>query len=127
MGLVSLSKLGSGAIDRLMDYDWPGNVRELSNVVERALIQSGGKVLTFDDVPGHAKENFSTAVPSEKDNLALNVIERQHIRRVMEITGGRVEGENGAAKLLDMNPGTLRHKMRKLGIAFGRRKKRNRF
>lgn len=125
MGLVSLSKLASGAIDRLMDYDWPGNVRELGNVVERALIQSGGKTLTFDDVSSHTTKNFSTTAPSGGDSLALKGIEAQHIRHVMEITGGRVEGENGAAKLLGMNPGTLRHKMRKLGILFGKRKNGN--
>jgi transcriptional regulator with GAF, ATPase, and Fis domain len=41
-----------------------------------------------------------------------------HIRTALEMTGGKVKG--GAAELLGVNPGTLRHHMRKLGIAFGR-------
>jgi hypothetical protein len=41
------------------------------------------------------------------------------------MTGGRVEGQGGAAELLGVNPGTLRHRMRKLGIAFGRMEMRN--
>jgi transcriptional regulator with GAF, ATPase, and Fis domain len=40
----------------------------------------------------------------------------------LEMTNGHVGGENGAAKLLKMNPATLRSKMRKLRIPFGRKK-----
>ena len=50
MGLRIMPVLAPGAIDRLLKYDWPGNVREVANVVERALIQSNGKPLTFDDI-----------------------------------------------------------------------------
>jgi DNA-binding protein Fis len=32
-----------------------------------------------------------------------------------------VEGKEGAAELLGVNPGTLRHRMRKLKIPFGRK------
>ena len=40
--------LAPGAIDRLIAYDWPGNVRELENMIERALIQHRGGVLSFE-------------------------------------------------------------------------------
>jgi transcriptional regulator with GAF, ATPase, and Fis domain len=43
----------------------------------------------------------------------------------MEATGGRIEGKKGAAVLLGMNPATLRYRMQKLGIPFGRTKTRN--
>jgi hypothetical protein len=39
-----------------------------------------------------------------------------HIRRVLTATAGRVEGPHGAARLLDINPHTLRARMRKLGL-----------
>jgi transcriptional regulator with GAF, ATPase, and Fis domain len=54
--------------------------------------------------------------------LTLNEVQARHIRRVLEKTGGRVEGKGGAADWLNINPGTLRHRMRKLGIPFGKRK-----
>ena len=41
---------------------------------------------------------------------------RRHIESALEQTGGRVEGPRGAAVLLDINPHTLRSKMRKLKI-----------
>ena len=43
-----------------------------------------------------------------------------HIRRALDMASGRVGGEQGAAKLLKINPSTLRKRMRKLGIPFGR-------
>jgi DNA-binding protein Fis len=47
-------------------------------------------------------------------------VEYRHVRRIMEITDGRVEGKKGAAVVLGMNPATLRHRLQKLGIPFGR-------
>jgi transcriptional regulator with GAF, ATPase, and Fis domain len=122
MGLHSVPTLVPGAIDRLMKYDWPGNVREVANVVERALIQSNGKPLAFMDfmVPsgGAAQE---PAVVQELASLRLEEMETLHIRRTLEMTRGRIEGRNGAAVLLGINPSTLRARMRKLRIPFGRR------
>jgi transcriptional regulator with GAF, ATPase, and Fis domain len=57
----------------------------------------------------------------EVDKLALDKIMSTHIRRVLEMTGGRVGGERGAAHLLQINPSTLRKRMRKLDIPFGRK------
>lgn len=54
--------------------------------------------------------------------LALSRLSRNEFIRALEMTGGRVGGEKGAATLLKMNPSTLRTKMRKLGIPFGREK-----
>ena len=120
MGHVPPAKLAPGALDRLLEYDWPGNVRELSNAVERALIQSDGKPLTFDNIP--ASVNQPLAGNPVGATLSLKELETGHIVSVMELTGGRVEGEKGAARLLGLNPGTLRHRMRKLGIPFGKQK-----
>jgi DNA-binding NtrC family response regulator len=118
MGLRIMPTLASGAIDRLLRYDWPGNVREVANVVERSIIQSNGKPLTFDDV---------AALPRQISELPggpfkLGEMEAQHIKQVMKIANGKIEGKNGAAEILGINPATLRHRMRKLGIPFGRGK-----
>ena len=124
IGLNEIPSLAPGAIDRLTHYSWPGNVRELQNAVERALILSQGKPMTFDGIG-------ESAPKMEPDNLlvhhgeagGLNRAIVEHIKHALETTGGRVGGEKGAAKLLQMNPSTLRTKMRKLGIPFGRKGK----
>jgi transcriptional regulator with GAF, ATPase, and Fis domain len=43
-------------------------------------------------------------------------VERRHIESVLNQTNWLIEGERGAAKILDMNPSTLRSRMQKLGI-----------
>jgi transcriptional regulator with GAF, ATPase, and Fis domain len=43
-----------------------------------------------------------------------------HIERALNATHGRIEGPFGAAKLLGINPHTLRARMRKLGIDWAR-------
>jgi len=123
MGLVEVPTLMPGAIDKLMNYSWPGNVRELHNAVERTLILSKGKPLVFDDI-GDTVISMAIATPpvNNEEMSALDKVISNHIMRALEATGGRVGGEEGAAKLLKMNPSTLRTKMKKMGIPFGRKK-----
>lgn len=54
------------------------------------------------------------------DSLELDHVVARHIRRVLELAGGRVEGNGGAAARLGIHPSTLRKRMRKLGVPFGR-------
>jgi formate hydrogenlyase transcriptional activator len=93
-------------------YRWPGNVRELENVIERATILSRGAVLSFDE-PLAAE---GTLLAASESPATLAEVERAHIRNTLEKTGGKIEGENGAAKILGINPSTLRARMNKHGI-----------
>ncbi|MCX5813825.1 MAG: sigma 54-interacting transcriptional regulator [Proteobacteria bacterium] len=124
IGLHFKPALLPGTMELLVDYDWPGNVRELSNVLERAIIIHGGRPLSFEDIVGiqiHSNEQSEYMGYSQENNdLSLNNIETQHIRMALKMAGGRVEGQKGAAAILGINPGTLRHRMRKLSIPFGR-------
>ncbi|MRR58730.1 MAG: sigma-54-dependent Fis family transcriptional regulator [Deltaproteobacteria bacterium] len=100
-------------LDILRQYRWPGNVRELESVIERAVITSRGtelQVLDRFDIPGRSGEE-------EKHEIqALDELEHDHILQALRKTGWRIEGKNGAATLLGLNPGTLRGRMRKYGI-----------
>jgi transcriptional regulator with GAF, ATPase, and Fis domain len=134
MRLKSISTLAPGALERLMAYDWPGNVRELENAVERALILSKGEPLRFNDLgtPIKSEPHIESRAIFEpypelqiEESLGLDKILSHHIRRVLRMTGGRVGGKQGAAHLLQINPYTLRKKMKKLGIPFGRKVKRD--
>jgi formate hydrogenlyase transcriptional activator len=126
MGFRDISTMAMGAINRLYAYHWPGNVRELENAVERALILSRDEPLTFSDLqPLSYGDTEKPACPLDGESLNLDMAMSGHIRSVLEMTGGRVEGQGGAAELLGINPGTLRHRMRKLGIPFGRKAMKN--
>jgi transcriptional regulator with GAF, ATPase, and Fis domain len=116
-------KLAPGAMNRLMAYSWPGNVRELENVVERALILSNGRPLTFNDiVQNDDSKNVEGTTSNEVGFPRLDLVNARHIEKALEITKGKIHGPTGAAKLLGLNPSTLRHRMRKLGIPQGRGK-----
>ena len=110
-----------GAVDRLMDYSWPGNVRELENLIERSLIISSGEPLEFDSlIPGRTAKDvgdLAQAAAGEK----LDDITARHIRRILAQTKGRVHGKGGAAAVLGIKPSTLRNRMNRLGIAYGRK------
>jgi transcriptional regulator with GAF, ATPase, and Fis domain len=120
--LPSIPPLAPEAIDQLMAYDWPGNVRELAHSVERALIVSQGSTMSFDafGVPTR-KIGQAPNEPAAPHSLDLDEVISAHVRRVLELADGRIEGRGGAAELLAVNPATLRNRMRKLGIPFGRK------
>ena len=46
----------------------------------------------------------------------LEEVERSHILAALQHADGVVDGPKGAAKILDLHPNTLRHRMSKLGI-----------
>ena len=96
----------------LQQYHWPGNVRELENVIERAVINSQGSMLSLADT-FEASDTVDLASGRPK---SLPEMERNHILQTLEETNWRVSGAKGAAALLGINPSTLRGRMRKLGI-----------
>ena len=99
-------------MEQLVAHTWPGNVRELESVIERAAITSRGTTLQVLD-------HFDTALPTmshPQDGQLLVDLERDYIGQVLKKTHWRIEGANGAANLLGLNPSTLRGRMRKEGL-----------
>jgi len=126
----------------LSSYSWPGNIRELGAVIDRAAILGGGKTLDVNVALGLGRELRAPPTPPAdeatlyevipeaafplvplpaagmpaRDIVPLAAAMRQHIERALAATRGRIEGQRGAAAILDINPHTLRARMRKLGI-----------
>ncbi len=122
-GLAMPPAIVPGALERLMNYGWPGNVRELENLVEREMILHRAGQLNFDTLFPSEKGNENQPSPDEKDGGLLNLDEAisLHIIKVLKIAKGKIHGPGGAAELLGINPNTLRARMNKLGIRYGRR------
>jgi hypothetical protein len=53
----------------------------------------------------------------DTEATGLHHVQREHILRVLNATRWVIEGNSGAALKLGMKPATLRHRMKKLGIA----------
>jgi transcriptional regulator with GAF, ATPase, and Fis domain len=108
-----IDSVSKETLNALQEYHWPGNVRELESVIERAVITSQGTALqVLDRFDTFAK----TGELAAQDVKALAELEHGHILQVLQKTGWRIEGKNGAAILLGLNPSTLRARMRKYGI-----------
>ncbi len=130
---------GDADLKLLSAYDWPGNIRELGAVIDRAVILGGGRSLDVAVALGLSRQQRPAPVPSAAATLyevipeslpaepppgppapgeivPLATAMRQHIERALAATAGRIEGKRGAAALLDINPHTLRARMRKLGV-----------
>ena len=118
------------SMENLVNYPWPGNIRELQNVIERAVVLSAEPTLRLDrdlmpvaastkgmeaqetDAPEHRQADLE----SPKLLLTLDEVDRNHILAALQHTGGVVDGPKGAARILNLHPNTLRHRMDKLGI-----------
>src|SRR5271168_554192 len=118
------------SMDNFMNYPWPGNIRELQNVIERAIVLSVDSTLRLDrdlmpvaastkgmegaetDAPDHRRVDLE----SPKLLLTLEEVDRNHILAALQHTSGVVDGPKGAAKILNLHPNTLRHRMEKLGV-----------
>jgi transcriptional regulator with GAF, ATPase, and Fis domain len=103
-----IKRIPRKSMQALEHYPWPGNVRELRNVIEQAMIISKDEVL-------------NVRVPTLSDlitepEIKLVDVERKHIFKILQNTGWRIKGQNGAAELLGLHPATLYSKMKRLGI-----------
>jgi hydrogenase-4 transcriptional activator len=113
----------------LAGYPWPGNVRELVAVVERAVILGAGDRLDVAKALGVAPGVAPPAparpgAPAATEPLAsLDRAMTRHIEAALARTHGKIEGPGGAAALLEINPHTLRARMRKLGVDWRRHRR----
>ncbi|OGR23579.1 MAG: Fis family transcriptional regulator [Desulfuromonadales bacterium GWD2_54_10] len=108
-----IATVSKDTLNALQEYHWPGNVRELESVIERAVIISQGTALqVLDRFDTFRKPEASAG----EDVKALAELEHDHVLQVLQKTGWRIEGKNGAAIILGLNASTLRARMRKYGI-----------
>ncbi len=117
-------------IELLRAYPWPGNVREMASVIERAAILGNGRGLQVRAALGAGIVQPAAPAPASSPVPAgngappetaarfptLDEAMAAHIRAALARTGGRIEGPYGAARLLAINPHTLRSRMRKLRV-----------
>jgi two-component system nitrogen regulation response regulator GlnG len=131
------------ALDVLLRYRWPGNVRELQSIVKQALLRATGSVLMPDFLPEQllnppASDGGAAAGNGGRGNgddlrhfieaqlaggteglyeAALRRLERLLVPLVLQHTGGN---QVQAARILGITRGSLRNKIRELGITIAR-------
>ncbi len=108
----TIKTIPQASMNQLIHYNWPGNIRELKNLLERAVLNTTGSTLQLTD----KLEIDDPTLPVDKPIKSLKQMERDYIIQVLEKYSWKIEGKKGAAEILDINPGTLRSRMKKLGI-----------
>jgi len=135
------------ALQLLSHYRWPGNVRQLQNVLRHAMLQATGPVLITEffpeeirsDAAGGAATNGGTGalvaasspardlqafieqrLRAESTNLyaeSLELMERHLLSAIMQATNGNL---SKAAAILGITRGSVRNKLKTLGISVER-------
>jgi len=117
-------RLTEAGVAMLQNYDWPGNIRELRNVIERAIIVARGKALEFDlptiaVAPAFVPLRFETPESAKAEFLTDPEIqrrERENLCIVLNKTGWKIKGADGAAELLGVKPTTLQSRIKRFGL-----------
>jgi two-component system response regulator AtoC len=113
------TRLTPGALERLKGYAWPGNVRELENMVERALILSGGGLLDEQHFLLESRAAETRPRPSELPAEAVKppplnqAVEDLEARMIDEALAQADGNKARAAALLDISERTLWYKLKK--------------
>ncbi|TBU76185.1 sigma 54-interacting transcriptional regulator [Phytopseudomonas daroniae] len=107
-------------IQHLQAYSWPGNIRELENLIERAVIISPGTRLRLD-LPSESPDELPGPPPREQDTRILTQGElrrqtRDNLITALSACAGKIAGAQGAARLLDLKPTTLRSRLDSFAI-----------
>ena len=109
-GILRNKELGLGAME--LEF-----VRQARMGVEKRGIVAGVQKETGLYLSAHAPYYINlNSVEQEK----LDEVIFSHIQKVLSKTEGKIHGPDGAANLLGINPSTLRGRMNKLGIKYGR-------
>jgi two-component system, NtrC family, response regulator AtoC len=103
------------ALQALRRYNFPGNVRELRNMIERAMILAGDKMLILDDFPPILQDETQPRQLPGSFSHGVNLIEmeKRMILWALEQEGGV---KLRAAKLLGISRESLRRRMEKYKI-----------
>jgi DNA-binding NtrC family response regulator len=117
-------RLTRAGIETLLNYDWPGNIRELCNVIQRSVIFAQGGALEFNLAMSNAPADPSFSRPAFGDDDNAEYLTEAEMRRrerenlfiVLQKTGWKIKGVDGAAELLGVRPTTLSSRIEKLGL-----------
>ncbi len=132
----TVHEISPDTLEVLKSYPWPGNVRQLQSVLKQSLLRMSGSVLLPDFLPATVREQTGHAEPgrgsfdwdefvggriaSSSENLyaeALERMEREVVVRILQHTSGN---QLQAARILGITRGSLRTKIRTLGISIAR-------
>lgn len=106
------------AVDILVNYHWPGNVRELENMIERLAVTAPDDVIDFEHIPFEIKNARMESLTflNADDSYSLNDIMMDFEKQILLNAMEEDRDVAGMAKMLKIDPTTVRRKLHKHGI-----------
>jgi len=114
-----LTTISDEAMHALTHYRWPGNVRELRAVIRRSAMLAKGETILLQHLPQavqesrHAKTGPLPEGAHENEPLALAIIEKRHIQKVLDYTGWH---KVRSAQILGIDRSTLYDKIKRYNL-----------
>lgn len=102
----------SSAEKKLLDHNWPGNIRELQHTIEKAVILSGTKTISAEELL-ISKSSKSKSSKSFSSNMTLDQVERMVIEESLRKHEGNM---SETATALGVTRQTLYNKIKKYGL-----------
>ncbi len=118
LGFKHMPEIPAEFITACTQAEWRGNVRELIHALEYSLVMAQIKNAPLQFLlPGQDKPTPEQGKTERADGiLTLNEMNKRYIEDILRKTAGIIHGPKGAAKLLGINPSTLKSRMQALGI-----------
>lgn len=112
--------ISESQIQLLLEYDWPENFREFYRVMRKSLLEvqhsdEQMKIRFDSEEPANSQYQRSNKELTQS-LLSFDEMNRQYLQQVLEHTGGKIYGKDGAAAILGLKPTTLQSKLKKLKI-----------
>ncbi|HSB75604.1 MAG TPA: sigma 54-interacting transcriptional regulator, partial [Terriglobales bacterium] len=119
----SVREISPEALRPLVSYSWPGNVRELENVIERAVVLSGGPVVGPELLPDHIAGRGSNlpVLEHRPDASLFDIIEDCERRIIVEMLEKCNWNQTEAAERFRVPLSTLNQKIKRLNIEIKKR------
>ncbi len=116
IGLENLT-VSEKELAKLGEYEWPGNFSELFHVLRQSLLSADGGLVHFRTGQLRALSTIGKDSGEEiADILSFDEMNRRYLKKVLELTDGKIYGNDGAASLLGLKPTTLQSKLKKLKV-----------
>jgi two-component system response regulator HydG len=121
---MDIHRITEPAMRALMSYFWPGNIRQLRNTVQMMVVMCDHDTLDLRDLPpeisrlrvleaGEESQSLPAGQTGPSAEQSLEDVEREHIRRVLEMTGNN---RTEAAKILKIGERTLYRKIKEYNL-----------
>ena len=114
-----IHRITEAAMAVLISYDWPGNIRQLRHAIRTMVVMCDRDMLDVRDIPSEIHQvkqlagRVATVGGLDLTGRPLNEVEKEHIRRTLEMTrGNRAE----AAKILEIGERTLYRKIKEYNL-----------